>query len=311
MASENNAGLLKRLWIYQRERFPVFGHGIMIMAFTFSAVSYSISCREGDAFIPLSDYFIGVFLTVSLFLLVRIFDEFKDNEDDLKYRQYLPVPRGLVTLKELGRLGRMVVGLQLMVLIAFQPRMLLLYAAVMVYLLLMRVEFFRPKWLKEHHMIYILSHMLIIPLIDLYASGLDWLLGDIGPHYGLLWFFAVSYCNGLVLEFGRKLRTPEREEEGVMSYTKYFGMQKGVWVYILSMFTTMLLAIGAAYYAQDGERALPVFIITFVICSASGFLFLRKPSEKLIKPLEYSAALWTILMYAFLGAMPMINTWLS
>ena len=49
--------------------------------------------------------------------------------------------------------------------------------------------------------------------IDLYSSGLDWKLDNAEPHLGLLFFFAVSYMNGLVLEFGRKIRTPEKEEE--------------------------------------------------------------------------------------------------
>ncbi len=310
MSVSNNSSLIKRLWQYQKERFPVFGHGIMIMAFTFSAVSYSISCRNSDKFINWTDYAIGVFITVTLFLLVRIFDEFKDHKDDMLHRKYLPVPRGLVSLKELGRIGWIVVITQIAVLLALQPAMFLLYAAVMAYLLLMRVEFFRPKWMREHHMIYIFSHMLIIPLIDLYASGLDWRLGGIGPHVGLLWFFAVSYSNGLVLEFGRKLRTPEKEEEGVMSYTKYFGTKSGVIVWLTSMLATMILAILAANYADDDRLAVPIFIITFMLCSMSGWIFLVRPSSKLIKPMEYSAVAWTILMYAFLGALPMINSWI-
>ena len=32
-----------RWWTYQRERFPVFAHGSLIAAFSFSAVSYSAS----------------------------------------------------------------------------------------------------------------------------------------------------------------------------------------------------------------------------------------------------------------------------
>ena len=37
--------------------------------------------REGTGFIPWSDFVIGVFATVTLFFLVRIFDEFKDQVD--------------------------------------------------------------------------------------------------------------------------------------------------------------------------------------------------------------------------------------
>ncbi len=52
--------------------------------------------------------------------------------------------------------------------------------------------------------------MFIIPLIDIYASGLDWFLAGVPPPRGLLFFFAVSYMNGIVLEIGRnKPRSPK------------------------------------------------------------------------------------------------------
>ena len=40
-------------------------------------------------------------VTFLQFLMVRIVDEFKDYEEDCKYRPYRPVPRGLIKLKEL------------------------------------------------------------------------------------------------------------------------------------------------------------------------------------------------------------------
>ncbi len=57
--------------------------------------------------------------------------------------------------------------------------------------------------------------MLIIPLVDVYASGLDWLLEGTDAPRGLLFFFAVSFMNGVVLEIGRKIRTPDQEKKGV------------------------------------------------------------------------------------------------
>ena len=161
MAQERKS-LASRFWIYQKERFPIFAHGLMIAAFTFSAVSYSRICCKVEGFIDLSDFLIGVFTTVSLFFLVRVFDEFKDQEDDARYRKYLPVPRGLISLRELRSIGILVGLIQIGLLIGLQAKMLLPYAVVMAYLLLMGVDFFVSKWLKAHHLIYILSHMLTI-----------------------------------------------------------------------------------------------------------------------------------------------------
>ncbi len=309
--SAEDKSFLKRFWIYQKERFPFLAHGLMIGAFTFSAVSYSRICRGVEGFINWSDFVIGIFATVTLFFLVRIFDEFKDREDDARYRQYLPVPRGLISLKELKYVGLFVGLIQIATILIFQVEMIWLYLMVLAYLLLMGFEFFVPKWLKAHHLVYITSHMFIIPLIDVYASGLDWRLEGSEPHWGLAWFFAVSYMNGLVLEFGRKIRTPETEEEGVTSYTGLYGAKGGVIAWLALMFCTMLLAMGAAWYANYSNVAYLVFGAFFLLCALPGMVFLRRVSIRGSKQIEYASALWTALMYLALGGVPMLISFWS
>jgi len=304
---QNEYPFYKRFLIYQKERFPFLAHGLMIASFTFSAVSYSRICRRLSGFINWSDFLIGIFATVTLFFLVRIFDEFKDREDDAKYRAYLPIPRGLISLKELKNIGWIVVIVQLVVIAVFQLEMLYLYVVVLAYLLLMGVEFFVPVWLKQHQIVYITSHMVIIPLIDIYASGLDWVLNGGTPHWGLAWFFAVSYMNGLVLEFGRKIRTPETEEEGVISYTGMYGTKGGTLIWIILMFATMAIAMGASHFAGYGWLAYTVFGTCFLLFSFSGWSFLINPTVKKTKYIEYASAGWTALMYLALGGIPMLK----
>ena len=100
--------------------------------------------------------------------------------------------------------------------------------------------------------------MFIIPLVDIYASGLDWMLEDGKAPFGLLFFFAVSYMNGIVLEFGRKIRAPEKEEEGVVSYTKLYGTKKGTIYWILILGATLILAFIASWHAGH-----PVYVFIF------------------------------------------------
>ena len=307
----NNSHFIKRFLIYQKERFPFIAHGLMISAFTFSAVSYSRICRGQEGFISWTDFIIGIFATITLFFLVRIFDEFKDQEEDAKYRKYLPVPRGLMSLEELKIIGIIVAIAQIATIAIFQLDMLYLYVIVLLYLALMGVEFFVPEWLKKRQLIYITSHMVIIPLIDIYASGLDWLLEGAEAHWGLAWFFGVSYVNGLVLEFGRKIRTPETEEEGVTSYTGLYGKKGGVVIWIGLMFVTMVIAIGATHYANYGWLAYLVFGFVFFLCSLPGWLFLNKATVKRSKYIEYASAAWTALMYLSLGGIPMLIKLLS
>lgn len=307
----NKASLIQRFWIYQSERFPLLAHGLLISSFTFSAISYSRICQGKEGFISGPDFLIGIFATVTLFFLVRVFDEFKDQEDDKKYRTYLPVPRGLISLNELKMIGLSVGMIQLLAITLFQTQMLFLYILVIGYLLLMAVEFFVPKWLKQRQIAYITSHMIIIPLIDLYASGLDWLLEGDGFHWGLAWFFAVSFMNGLVIEFGRKIRTPETEEKGVVSYTKMYGTNGGVIIWIVLLFITMALAMGASYNAGYSGFAYLIFALCFLVFSIPAWMFLAKKTQKRSKLIEYASAGWTFTMYLSIGAIPMLKTLLS
>lgn len=305
--SQNNASFIKRFWIYLSERFPIQAHGLLISIFTFSAISYSRICRGAEGFIAGKDYLIGIILTISLFLLVRIFDEFKDQEDDAKFRTYLPVPRGLISLKELRWVGIVLAIIQMGLLIIFQMPMLWLYLMVLAYLCLMGVEFFVPEWLKQHQILYITSHMFIIPLVDVYSTGLDWVLEGVKPSTGLAFFFIVSYMNGLVLEFGRKIRAPGKEEEGVLSYTSLYGTQGGTLIWLGLLGLTLAASLFAASFAGYGWLGYSILISLFVICSLPGLLFLKGKTEKQSKFIEYASGLWTAGMYLTLGAVPMLN----
>jgi len=90
-----------RWWVYQRERFPLVAHGPLILAFSFCAVSFSAHLRQGVW--PRAGAAGVAFVSSLLFFLqLRIADEFKDREEDARFRPYRPVPRGLVRLRELG-----------------------------------------------------------------------------------------------------------------------------------------------------------------------------------------------------------------
>lgn len=306
MIAEQDLPLVKRLWIYQRERFPLLVNAIAVTTFTFSAISYSRICRGAEGFVDWQTYLIGCFATFTLFLLVRIFDEFKDKEDDARYRSYLPVPRGVVKLRELRWIGIILGILQITSIALFQLPMLTLYALVIAYLCLMGVEFFVPVWLKKHPLLYITSHMIIIPLLDIYSSGLDWLLDGSHPHPGLLFFFMVSYLNGLIVEFGRKFKAPSDEEAGVISYTRMWGIRKAVTIWMSTILMTLFIACMAAHYAGYGLPALIVLSILAGLCLLPGVIFLKSPSKKTAKLVEAGSALWTVGMYLSLGGIPMI-----
>lgn len=290
--------------MYQKERFPFLAHGILISIFTFSAISYSRICRGAEAFIDLHIYLLTALTTVSMFFMLRISDEFKDREYDAKYRPHLPVPRGLISLSELKKVGFGVFIFILIINAVWLTKMLGLFFIVIAFLALMFKEFFVGKWLNKHIILYVVSHMFIIPLIDIYASGADWLLAGDNAPIGLLFFFAVSFMNGIVLEFGRKIKVAENEEHN--TYSTRYGANKATVIFLIMLFVTYIFSIAASWFAGYGTTGALVLSAIFVVCAIPAILFLKTKTLKLSKLIEVASGLWTAAMYLTLGGLPMV-----
>ncbi|MCU0750719.1 MAG: UbiA family prenyltransferase, partial [Akkermansiaceae bacterium] len=235
---------MKRWWIYQKERFPLLAHGPLIAAFSACAVSFSSLLRGAPP--PDAGMFLTAFVVCLLmFLQLRIADEFKDAEEDARWRPYRPVPRGLVTLPELRRLFILAGLLQSLLVVFLDPRLFIVLGIAWLYLGLMCVEFFARDWLKKRPVIYLLSHMGIMPLVDFFGTACEWLPRNGTAPAGLAWFLAASFTNGIVIEIGRKLRQPADEEEGVETYSRLWGKAGAAGVWAASLLATMVCAVMA------------------------------------------------------------------
>jgi len=303
--------MANRWWIYQRERFPVLVHSPVILAFSMSAVSFSALLRGASSlpgWKPCMVAFATSFLT---FLQLRLADEFKDLEEDTRFRPYRPVPRGLIHLRELGWLWVGCMAIQLMLAVWLAPRLLFLLFATWLYLGLMSKEFFVRRWLKARPTLYMVSHMAIMPLVDLYATACDWApLGNTRPPRGLLWFLVVSLFNGMVVEIGRKIRSAQDEEKGVETYSFLWGRREAVAVWIALMTVTATFAVVAARHIAFQMQVAIVFGAWILLTSALGTAFLRQQKTGGGKALENMAGVWSLVLYLSLGIAPLaLRAW--
>jgi 4-hydroxybenzoate polyprenyltransferase len=300
-----------RMWRYLKERFPLHQHGPLIIAFAFSAASYSRVCRGEPGLIHPLQFAVGSATAVMFFMLLRIADEFKDFTDDSLFRPYRAVPRGLVSLTELGCFAALIIMLQLTLNYLFMPRMLIPLLIGLFYLFLMSREFFVPIWLKRHPMTYMLSHMLIMPVIDLYTTGLDWLNAGANPPSSLVYFLIISFSNGIVIEVGRKIRARDAEEKGVETYSSLYGEAVATVSWLAVVWVTFALAAAASIKSGAGKTGIPLLACCLVICSVPAIRFLSNRTQKMAHKIETAAGIWTIGMYLILGATPVIVLWLN
>lgn len=290
-----------RWWIYQKERFPLLAHGPLILMFSACAVSYSALLREGE---PRAAAF-GVAFGVCLlfFLQLRIADEFKDAEEDACWRPYRPVPRGLVKLRELGWVFVGAAGVQLALALGFEPRLWWVLGIGWAYLSLMSVEFFARRWLKARPVVYLLTHMGIMPLVDFFATACDWMPAG-GPPRGLGPFLAASFFNGIVIEVGRKLRQPEDEEEGVETYSALWGKGGGLAVWHGCQVVTMGFAVIAAFRIGFHQPVFLALMAGLVVSAWAGARYYKRGLKG--KWIEAASGVWTLLLYGMLGVVPML-----
>ncbi len=298
-----------RWWIYQRERFPVFGNGLLIAAFSFSAVSFSTLLRTpAQAAVelpPLPAFAVALITAFLFFLQLRIADEFKDFDEDSRYRPYRPVPRGLIKLRELAVVGLLAGFLQLVAGLLLNPALLGILLTVWLYLALMSKEFFVRDWIKRRPVTYLWTHMLIMPLIDFYATACDWLPATGKPPSGLFWFLMVSFFNGVVIEIGRKLRAPQDEEPGVDTYTALWGRKAALAAWFGALAFTAFSAVMAAHRIGFSSVVLSVLLVLLLPALLLCRRFARTPDSRLGKLFELYSGLWTLLMYLSLGIIPL------
>jgi 4-hydroxybenzoate polyprenyltransferase len=293
---------MKRWLIYQKERFPLLAHGPLIAAFSACAVAFSSLLRDAPP--PGWQMYLTAFgVCLLMFLQLRIADEFKDADEDARWRPYRPVPRGLVSLKELRALFILAAVAQTGLVLALDVRLMIVLGIAWTYLALMSVEFFCRDWLKKRPLVYLISHMGIMPLVDFFGTACEWLPRGVHAPSGLGWFLAASFFNGIVIETGRKLRQPADEEEGVETYSRLWGKSVGSSVWLGVMATTLLCAAAAA---REIDFVVPVSLVLGLLVLIAIAVRMAYLNGNLTgKKLEMISAVWTLTLYLMLGLVPL------
>jgi 4-hydroxybenzoate polyprenyltransferase len=294
-----------RWWTYQRERFPVLVHGPVIAVVSLSALCFSRLLRGHSAWPEPPPLLVAAACCFLFFLQLRIFDEWKDYDDDRRFRPYRPVPRGLVTLDALRRLWLGTAVAQLILTAWLSARLLPFLLLVWAYMALMGKEFFVRSWLKAHPVAYLGSHQVILPLIYLFATACDWVLHPAPSWTGIACFLLAGSANGVVFEIGRKIRAPQDEEFGVETYSALWGRRNAVLVWVAAMVASAAMACLAA--AQIGFLIIAFWVLAAGAAPALAIAarFLRQPLTRHAAALENVSGAWTILLNLSLGPLPL------
>jgi hypothetical protein len=296
--------LAARFWIYQRERFPLLSHGFLVAVVTVGALGYVAGSGSSLQGLGVASALAALLSTLGFFFQLRVADEYKDYAADAQYRAYRPVPRGVIQLHELAWLALGVALVQLLMALSRDMRLLPYLMAVWGYMFLMRYEFFVHAWLAARPLLYMLSHMVVLPLIFLYLAAWHFVPAQNALPPGLLWLLVAAFANGMVFEIGRKLRAPEQEERGVETYSGLWGISRGALAWTASVGLAAVAALAALWVVQAGIGAAMLIMggtLAMVVIAA---LYARTPTLSYAKWVEQGSAYWMILCYLTLGVAP-------
>ncbi len=303
--TEKDLGLARRLWIYQSERFPL-GKTALLVA-VFSAAGINASALFAARPLPgWGAYALGFAVTLMFFFHLRVFDEIKDAEDDARFRPERPIPRGLVSLRLIVGLGLFTVIPVLLACWLVEPSVLPLLLAVWAWMLLMGFEFFVPHWLKARPMVYMATHMAIMPLIDLFVTGIEWRPHG-APPAGLGLFLALSFVNGCILEVGRKLWAPENERAGVDSYSAVYGARRAINGWMISVVLALLLLAGVGLATGAPLPTLVVGALAAIFVLRAGLAYRAAPTPDSQAGVDAAAGIWVFACYVAAGFAPLLT----
>ncbi|MFY7994046.1 MAG: hypothetical protein ACOVP4_12180 [Bacteriovoracaceae bacterium] len=220
--------MFSRLIIYLREMFPISNFvGTLLTAVTIQLVALRLSGLPAHFSVML------ILPAVSLTcfsLLIRVMDEFKDYEDDLKNFPGRPLPSGRVYKSDLHVLGWLTV---VTALFFSCISMVTLKAALIVlfYSFLMLKWFFMEKTIRKSLPLALISHH---PVVFLHFG---YLLVSLGA-----WNASFNLEKGLLVmpllfiftnwELSRKIRMPS-EETAYTTYSKIWGPRAAVIITLL------------------------------------------------------------------------------
>ncbi|MEO0557153.1 MAG: UbiA family prenyltransferase [Bacteroidota bacterium] len=298
---------MSRAWTYLQERFPLPAHGPLVFAFAGGVACASAALRGADG--PgWPVVIVAALVALGFFFQLRVADEWKDAETDRLHQPERPVPRGLVTLRELTIAALVVAAVQLALAFWIDPRLVMVLAMVWGFGALMTVEFGVKAWLRERPVATLLSHAWIVPFIDFFAISCD-VLGN-GAKYleGVEWLVGVSLFGGMVVEVGRKIWAASDERPGVVTYSGLWGIRfaLAVWGGILLLSLAcgwmVLQFIGDAEIIGTGLAAAASLMV------ASAFLAMRHATPGRGRIVETLAGVWTLALYLSIGPLAL---WLT
>lgn len=216
--------MIKGLLVLIKERFPLVQYGPMILFFTLANALY-LKTASGISVVGLGVAFL---ILVSAFLRLRLFDEIKDYQTDLKFNPTRPLARGVLSIDQTKIILLFLIFFELVVSASLGLPVFLIHVLAIGFSLMMFEEFFAGSFLRPHLTTYAVTHTFVSVLLGTTAYVMTQKEPDLQLELTTVLFLLSNWAYFNLFEFARKTYTSVEEKSEVPSYSKIFGIKGSV-----------------------------------------------------------------------------------
>ncbi len=297
--------MIKRLHIYFKERYPIFAR-LLLAAIVFLEIHFIILLNYG-----VTDFRIGVqelvgAYTVFAFLLwLRVADDLKDYETDMRLFPDRPLPSGRTTKKDIiimCVIAQVIAGILNLIFMNNIWFFVILY----IYGFLMSKWFFQRSKIQPSLPLALVTHNPVQMFINIYIISFTVIKYGLEPVSLItvmtLW---TLYFPALIWEVSRKIKAP-KDENDYTTYSKLFGYKKSTqFVMILTIIdivTNMILVFNL------NKITILLFVILVSWMVWKFFSFMKNPEKfvlvnkvEIYTYIQESLMLLTIVVFLLVG----------
>ncbi len=233
-------------------------------------------------------------IMLSAFFRLRLFDEIKDYETDLKVNPTRPLARGAISIAETRTIIFLFILFEIILCSFLGLAAVLIHAFTILYSLLMFEEFFIGKFLRPHLTTYAVTHTFISTLLGVSAACLATGLQITSLPSNVLLFFLMNWCYFNLFEFARKTFSQDEERPNVDSYSSLF---KPFGAGLLSLSQVILGLALLTYLLADSQLLIIAGLMYSVFC----FFYMIKPTAGSAKLFRNITGVYLLAHYALLA----------
>jgi len=274
----NKIEIVRKWLIFIWERFPPYTYIPFLFLYFTAHIVFSLGQNNYSLFSLL----ILNLATLIFFFKLRLYDEVKDFENDLKTYPDRPLSRGLLNHPSIYSGIFTCIIFEFIIFAMFGLVGLSAIIIPVIYSLIMFKEFFVRKWIRSHLTLYAITHTFVsglfsLALLSTIQSTYIWDLSFNSYLFALL-----SWCLFNIFEFGRKTFITSEEKRDIDSYSKIYG-RFGAALLVISMALCSLILISNIQSNQFTALLISILLGLLSITALLFIIFNKQPLGKIYR----------------------------